>query len=197
VIFLDFEIVSGLEIHPETLRCPKVARQTQRCVCGNSTLPMDDFVDSSRRNGDVLGQSVLSDTHRFQELLEENLTRMNWPQLFWHGVLLMIVDDLDVVGSPVFPEEADAPLVVHADTVLPLSFSNKFLKSIGRRNPEVDSRFCSIQDQELPKSDALNGHKFLGMTPLKDLFGFTAAEALDHELIIPPRGITVKRYQVA
>lgn len=109
----------------------------------------------------------------------------------------MIIDDLDVVDGPVFPEKADAPLIVHADTMLPLSSSNELLKSIGRRNPEVVGRFCGVQDQELPKSNALNGRKLPGMAPLKDLLGFAAAEVLDHGLIIPSRGIIVKRYQVA
>ena len=92
------------------------------------------------------------------------------------------------------PKKADAPLIVHADTMLPLSSANELLKPIGQRNPEVVRRFCGVQNQELPKSNALNGRELLGMASLEDLLGFTAAEVLDHESIIPPRGIIVKRY---
>ena len=60
-----------------------------------------------------------------------------------------MIDDLDVVGSPMFPEEAKAPLVVHVDTMLPLSLSNELLESIGRRNPEVGGRFILAGPVEL------------------------------------------------
>jgi hypothetical protein len=109
----------------------------------------------------------------------------------------VVIDDFDLVGITAFPAKADAPLIVDADTMLALPWSNQLLKSIGRRDPEVVGRFRSVQDQELAKSYALNPRELPRMAPLKDLFGLATAEALDHASIISPDVIIVKRYQVA
>ena len=42
----------------------------------------------------------------------------------------MVIRDLDVIGIAVSPLEADAPLVVHSETVLPCPLTFEFLEAI-------------------------------------------------------------------
>src|SRR5262249_5248950 len=49
----------------------------------------------------------------------------------------MIVDDLDIVGVAVAPAEADAPLVIDPNAVLPFAISGQPLQPISRRRPQV------------------------------------------------------------
>jgi hypothetical protein len=75
----------------------------------------------------------------------------------------VVIDDFDIVCITAFPAKADAPLIVNADTMLALSFSNELLKSIGRRDPEVVDRLCSVQNQEPAKGYALNPRELPSM----------------------------------
>src|SRR2546426_12321521 len=72
-----FEIVSCLEVHPELRFHPKEAAQSQGCLCCDSSLPMDNLVNATRRHSDRLGQMVLADLHWLQKILKQNLPRMD------------------------------------------------------------------------------------------------------------------------
>ena len=52
-------------------------------------------------------------------------------------LLSVVVRDLDIVGITVDESEADAPLVIDSDCVLPGSVSAELVESIPRRAPEV------------------------------------------------------------
>ena len=47
--------------------------------------------------------------------------------------LLVVVGDLDVVSISVLPGEAEAPLVIDADAVVPPTVALKFLEAMGGR----------------------------------------------------------------
>jgi hypothetical protein len=49
----------------------------------------------------------------------------------------VIIDDLDVVGIPTGPAEADPPLVVDPDAVLAVPISCQCFETIARRGLEV------------------------------------------------------------
>jgi len=49
----------------------------------------------------------------------------------------VIVDDLDVVGVPVLPAEADPPLIVDANAVLTGAVTLELLQSVARRDAEI------------------------------------------------------------
>src|SRR5664280_70520 len=76
-ILLDFEVVARLEVQPEPLRRPEVARETQGGVGRDRALPVHYLVDPSRWDAGVLGDTVLRDLERFDELLEQDLARMH------------------------------------------------------------------------------------------------------------------------
>src|SRR5271166_6190762 len=49
----------------------------------------------------------------------------------------MIVHELDVIGVPVAPHEANAPLLIDADRMLAAPFTRQRLEPVARRNAQV------------------------------------------------------------
>ena len=78
------EVVLDLEVHPEAIAEPEVAGEPKCRVGRDRPLAMDDLVDTAWGHTDVLGQAVLADTHRLEEVLHEDLTGMDWFELLTH-----------------------------------------------------------------------------------------------------------------
>jgi hypothetical protein len=130
-----FEIVPRLEVHPELCLHPKEAAQAQRCIRRDPPLPMDNLINATWRHPDCLGQRVLANLHRLQEILQQDLPRMNrWEVTLAHHLTSVIVRNFHVIGVTVTPHKADAPLVVHPETMLSLAIMGQRLKSIARRH---------------------------------------------------------------
>lgn len=68
----------------------------------------------------------------------------------------MIVDDLDIVGVPVFPREADSPLIVDPDAPRALSISGQRFQPVPGRNPKIFETFRRIQKQQFSASGPFN-----------------------------------------
>ena len=66
----------------------------------------------------------------------------------------MVVNDLNPFWTSVAPLEADTPLIINSDTVLPCSITAKKLESIARRDPEVLQTTRSIDLTQLAQRDA-------------------------------------------
>src|SRR5205823_2901485 len=65
------------------------------------------------------------------------------------GIPSMVVGDLDIVGLAVRPSEAEAPLVVDADAVLPFTVASQLLQPVARRHAQVFQHFGGVQEQQL------------------------------------------------
>src|SRR5712692_6313006 len=93
---------------------------------------------------------------------------------------LMIVGNFHVVGVPVPPHKANAPLVIDSDAVLPLPVTVQRLQPVARNGGQIPKFSRSIEHLELPKGRAFDGMKppdsFAPEQPLR----VTASEALDH-----------------
>jgi hypothetical protein len=63
---------------------------------------------------DLAGEAVLAEIHRLQARLETHLSIVDVGRSFGHGGQL---NDLDVVGVPLVPAQADPPLVVDPRTI--------------------------------------------------------------------------------
>lgn len=74
---LHVKVVSGLEVHPKSIRCAECSGQAKRGVGTDTPFTVNDLVDASRRNCYRLGKTVLADAQRNQKLFEENLSRVN------------------------------------------------------------------------------------------------------------------------
>jgi hypothetical protein len=92
----------------------------------------------------------------------------------------MIVYDLDVVSIPVFPDEADAILIVDADAVLSLAVPLERFKVVDRNCREVAESGCDVQFPKPPLRRALAGLKLRHMPSLGKSLGVLVAKALDH-----------------
>ena len=71
----------------------------------------------------------------------------------------MIVGYFNVIGVPVFPVEADSPLIVDPDTVLTPAFTLEGLKPVARRDSKVLKTPGLVKIQELPSCNPLDGTK--------------------------------------
>ena len=178
---LNFEIVVRLKIQPELLSRPEVAAEPQRGVGRDGSRSMHDLVDTSWRDADVLGQAILGQTERFQEILQEDFTRVDRVQLARCHEASVIINDLDFVRVTVGPPEADAPLVVDANAVLSGSVTLQFFQAVSRWDPQVVERVRCVENDQLSEHGvaersrkAPNG--LSGEQPL----GISVSEALDH-----------------
>jgi hypothetical protein len=53
------------------------------------------------------------------------------------STLLVIIGYLHFVGITMLPAKADAPLIIHPNTMLPVTSTPQFLEPIARRHREV------------------------------------------------------------
>lgn len=74
---LQTQLVVRLQVHPELLRRSEVTRQTNRGVRGDPPRAMHDLVDSTRRHPDRHGELVLRDREAFDEVLHQDLPRVD------------------------------------------------------------------------------------------------------------------------
>ena len=92
----------------------------------------------------------------------------------------VVIDNLDVFGSGGGPAEADSPLIIDADAVLPLSVSCERFKVIARRRlQELDSCGCR-ELRKLAGGNLHEGSEALRLAGLEELASMWASEALDH-----------------
>lgn len=80
----------------------------------------------------------------------------------------MIVDDLHLVGVAITPDEADPPLRVDANAVLPPTSPNEFLET-GGWHTQILRRFGRVEEEQLPKGS-------LSQRPRKPLRWLAAEE---------------------
>ena len=66
----------------------------------------------------------------------------------------MVVDDLDVFGVVAGPSEADAPLVIDANTVLSRALTTQLLQPIARRDSTFVKADGGINEDELSEHDS-------------------------------------------
>jgi hypothetical protein len=125
--FGDSEIEIDLRSEAKLGRNTEVFTQSQRSVGSDSACPVHYSADAARWNRDFPGESIDTDVHWLHELLEKNLSGMNWVKQFLarYKSSLLIVDDLDVVSVTIFPHEANAPLIVNSNAMLTLTIASR------------------------------------------------------------------------
>jgi hypothetical protein len=69
--------------------------------------------------------------------------------------LLVVVDDLDIVSVGADEAEADPPLIVDANAVLPQTVASKFFETVRGRDLEVEKTGCGVEHQQLAKRHSL------------------------------------------
>jgi hypothetical protein len=157
--FSDSEIEIGLQSEPELGRNAEVFAQSQGGVRSDSAFPVHNSADAARWNSDFPSESIDADVHWLHELLEKNLSGMDRVKQFFvrHKLSLMIVGDLDVVSVGIFPNEANAPLIVNANAMLTLAVASQRLQAVARGSQQVPQRSRTMEIQQLSSRDSLKG----------------------------------------
>jgi hypothetical protein len=106
----------------------------------------------------------------------------------------VVVDDLHVESIGPSPHEADAPLVVDADTVLALPFALQLLETIAWRNAKVLNRSRAVHQQELSPGRAFECTVAKDLPVVKKVLHRPRPKGPDHPVSISFNG---KRYNYA
>jgi hypothetical protein len=96
-------------------------------------------------------------------------------------MLLMVVNDLHIVRTPIAPYETETPLVVDANTVLAFSLAMQRLQAIPRRRCQV-AKFCgAVQLAEFSARDLLDCLKAPAALALVKPLSLQTAERPNHK----------------
>jgi hypothetical protein len=101
----------------------------------------------------------------------------------------VIIHDLDIVCVPFAPNEADTPLVVDPDAVLPLSVAVQGFQAISRRRYQVSQFRRAVQLPKLPARNMLDSPKTSAWQPMVKSPCFRGAERLDHKTHLMMDGV--------
>ena len=94
----------------------------------------------------------------------------------------MVVDDFDTCRPSFIPDEANSPLIVDPNRMLPLPVCLQRFKTIARRDTEVVENPGLIQQTQLAKRSVLNvGRQPTASPPGPDQLRFRVGETLDHD----------------
>ena len=66
----------------------------------------------------------------------------------------MVVNDLNPFWTSVAPLEADTPLIIDSDTVLPRTITAQTLEPVARRNPKILQTTRGVNLPQLAQRDA-------------------------------------------
>lgn len=122
----DAEVKVRLEIHPSFGRYAKVFAQSESGICRDRTFAIDDPTDAARRNRNSTSEPVDTDTQRLHKFFQQDFSRMDGVEQFAsgsHSRPSMVISNFNLKSVPIAPDEADPPLVVNADAVLPLAIT--------------------------------------------------------------------------
>jgi hypothetical protein len=92
----------------------------------------------------------------------------------------MVINDLDVVDISLSPGEANPPLVIDPDTMLPLAVAFQGLEPVAWRDLQVLERFGAMEIQELPPRDSLKAPKPRDLQVSKQGFSVPGSKGADH-----------------
>ena len=106
----------------------------------------------------------------------------------------MIVHNLHFVRVSVPPFEADSPLLVDADAVLPLSVPFQGFQPVSRWHPKILEANRSVQKLQFVERRLLDvSWQLSGELALPDPLGFSAFKANDQSHYTTSADISVKR----
>jgi hypothetical protein len=180
--FGDSQVEVGLQPEPELGRDAKVFAQSERSVCGDSTLPIDDIADAPWWDSDIPGEPINANAHRLHKFFQKDLPWMNRlePFLARHMSSLMVVNYLNVVSVTVSPEETDAPPVIDADAILTPAVAFKRFQAIAWRNQQVLKGSSAVEIHQLPASNSLKGSEARLVQVGEQCFRFLGSKGSDH-----------------
>jgi hypothetical protein len=95
----------------------------------------------------------------------------------------MIIDNLNVIGMSVAPNEAYAPLRIDANAVLPFAFALQGFEPVAWGHPQAVEKGRSIKHQKLAERSPLDVRtEFPRPLTIEQSLGIAAAKRLDHTI---------------
>lgn len=174
----DGGVVGRLPAQPPPIAESEILAQPQVGVCRDGAPTSDDFANPLRGHADVFRQAVLRESQRFQELLIKHFTRRH-RGYGSHGLLSVVIDDLNIHGTFERPNKANPPLRVDADAVLTFSRAFERFKPVAWRHLQIFQNSRPVQLHQLAKRWPFNVHPALDPLPLEQSLGVVAFEPLD------------------
>ncbi len=87
MIPLNLKVIARLEVQPKAIASAEVACEPKGRIRGDGARPVDDLVDATGRDADIVGHTVLRDAERLEEIGGEDFARMNRGQFTsCHGI---------------------------------------------------------------------------------------------------------------
>lgn len=197
-VALDLKVVVSLDVDPETVVDAQRLGQPHRCGNRDRPLAADDLADAGLRQSGGLGEPVLGDPERLQELGQQDLTGSDRVVCLLAvanlGPPSVVVGDLYVFSALVGPGEADSVLVVDPDRVLARAVAEQLLEAVSCWHPEAVELGGRVEDAQLLLCCSLQVVTIGGDTlALPDLLGFTVPEGPDHCSTVTRDGSIVER----
>jgi hypothetical protein len=72
------------------------------------------------------------------------------------GIWLVVIDDLDTIRPPNCPDEADSPLPIDPDAMLPCAIAPQGFQMIVRRHGKIPQYLGIVEHSQLTQFDLLN-----------------------------------------
>ncbi len=180
-----FQVVMRLQVEPELRGGAESARQTQGGIGSDAALALNNGVDAIRRYAQGARQGVLADFQRLEEFFQQNLTGMDGRNFTGHFTPLVIVNNFNLVGVPVLPDEAQPVAIVNTDAVLSFTVAAQFLQAVSGRHAQVFWAGSGIQNKQLAQGSMLQLGRQVRMTlSLEQVFRVVVVKGLDHVLSI-------------
>src|SRR6185437_11682897 len=154
---------------------------------------------------DVARQSVLADLIRLHEFLSENFAGRDGFKPFWfrhcrrpfncafvfrRPVLtsrdraLVIIHNLDLFSAAVVPHEADPPLIVDADRMLPLAVAFERFQPVAWRVAQIAERAGAVKQEQLAAGLPLDAAETRHVLVREQASGRRVTERADHSPMV-------------
>ena len=78
-----FKFVVHLQVEPELSTCGKIMAEAKCRVCGDSSFPKNNLVDSPGWDGDLHGQAILRDAKGNEKLHRKDLAGVERRKCVW------------------------------------------------------------------------------------------------------------------
>ncbi len=92
----------------------------------------------------------------------------------------MIVDDFHIVAMALTPDKTDSPLIIDPNRVLPFPIASQCFQLISRRRSQDAQLRRSVNLEQFPQGDPLDGTEPPAVVIIKELLSFLRAKALNH-----------------
>jgi hypothetical protein len=93
----------------------------------------------------------------------------------------MVFNDLHILGTISYPAEADPPLIVDPDALLPLTVATQSLQSIAGRNAQVIEANGDLELAQLAACHDRDALKAPDALASRECFGVGTPKRSDHE----------------